>query len=169
MPMFVHLTPEKNVKAILRNGISRLRKPSNRPQGIFAMPVTRNFFVSHQWLRELKRGGSGSIAAIYFRIPDDEIVWIGHYSQAHQHVTAAEAAAEISNHKSPEGFEIIIVRRIEKAEIHRAKILPQVIGWRYYPGAHGKKPCGCSFCQRGNYGARQLREEFEQTVKAPEQ
>ena len=159
--MFVHLTPEKNVKTILRNGLSRIRKSSNRPHGIFAMPVTRNFFVSHQWLRELKRGGSGPIAAIYFRIPDEEVVWIGHYNQAHQQMTAAEAAAEITNNKSPEGYEVIIPRRIEKAEIKRAKILPQVTGWRYYPGAQGKKPCGCSFCQRGNYGARRLREGFE--------
>jgi hypothetical protein len=46
MAMFVHLTAEKNVKAVLRNGISRLRKPIQRASGvsgIFAMPVTRNF------------------------------------------------------------------------------------------------------------------------------
>jgi hypothetical protein len=73
----------------------------------------------------------------------------------------------MTNGENLEGYEVTIPRRIERTEIHRAKVLPQVIGWRYYPGAHGKKPCGCSFCQRGNYGARRLREEFEQAVKVP--
>jgi hypothetical protein len=167
MPMFVHLTQEKNINAILRNGVSRLRKRSGRPPGVYAMPVTRNFFVSHQWLRELKRRGPGAIAGVYFRIPDDEIVWVGHYNQAHQQMTAAEAAALMSRSETQdelrEGYEVIIPRRIGKTEIKRARILPQVVGWRYYPGAHGKRPCGCPFCQRGNYGARRLRNEYEKS------
>ena len=110
--MFVHLAPEKRVKSILRNGISRLRKHKAGVQGVFAMPVMRNFFVSHQWLRELKRRGQGAIAGIYFRIPDDEIVWVGHYNQAHQSMTAAEAAATILAAEPSEGFEVIIPRRI---------------------------------------------------------
>lgn len=80
MAMFVHLAPEKSIKRILRNGISRLRKKAGFPQGVFAMPVTRNFYVAHQWLRELKRRGQGPIAAVYFRIPDESTVWVGHYS-----------------------------------------------------------------------------------------
>lgn len=56
--MFVHLAPESRIKLIQRNGIGRLRKPRGvLPGGIFAVPVTRNFFISHQWLRELKRRG----------------------------------------------------------------------------------------------------------------
>ena len=85
MPMFVHLAPESRVALIRRNGISRLRKPSgDHPGGIFAVPVTRNFYVSHQWLRELKRRGQGAIAGIYFRIYDDESVWCGHYGRTGQ-------------------------------------------------------------------------------------
>ena len=75
------------------------------------MPVTRNFYVSHQWLRELKRRGQGVITGIYFRIPDDETVWVGHYDQAHQSMTAAEAAATILATEPSEGFEVIIPRR----------------------------------------------------------
>lgn len=165
MAMFVHLTAEKNVKRILRNGLSRLRKRGDCPQGIFAMPVTRNFYVSHQWLRELKRKGQGAIAGVYFPISDDEQVWVGHYNQAHREMTAAEAVALLARGESREGYEIIIPRRIGKDEIHRVRMLPQVVGWRYYPAAHGNKPCGCSFCQRGNYGARRLREEFEKSVQ----
>lgn len=159
--MFVHLTPEKNIRTMLRNGISRLRKQSDRPQGIFAMPVTRNFYVSHQWLRELKRRGQNVIVGVYFRVPDEEMVWVGHYNRSHQQMTAAEVAALITESENGEGYEVIIPRSIEKDEIHRVRKLPQVIGWRYYPNAHGKRPCGCPFCQRGNYGARRLREEYK--------
>jgi hypothetical protein len=143
MATFVHLTPEKNVKAILRNGISRLRRTTDRPHGIYAMPVTRNFYVSHQWLRELKRGGQAPIAGVYFRIPDDERVWVGHYNRSHQEMTAAEAAGLVGKGENVEGYEIIVPRRIEAKEINRIKMPPQIVGWRYYPEAHGKKPCGC--------------------------
>jgi hypothetical protein len=162
MAMFVHLAPEKRTKLILRNGITRLRKNAAGPKGIFAMPVMRNFYVSHQWLRELKRRGAGPIAGVYFRIPDDQPVLMGHYHQAHQEVTAAEATAFIQQAESPEGFEVIIPRRISAGEIHRIRMLPQVIGWRYYPGSHNKKPCGCPYCQRGQYGGKKLRKQYEE-------
>src|SRR5262245_55365147 len=123
MAMFVHLTPEKNLKSVLRNGISRFRKRADQPHGVFAMPVTRNFFVSHQWLRELKRRGQGPIVGIYFRLPDDEPVWIGHYGQSHQQMTAAEAVALMMNAENKEGFEVIIPRRIDAKDIHRFKTL----------------------------------------------
>lgn len=161
MAMFVHLTPEKNLKSVLRNGISRLRKPANRPQGVFALPVTRNYFISHQWLRELKRRGQGVIVGIYFRISDEETVWVGHYGQAHQEMTAAQAVEVMMNPENKEGYEVIIPRRIEAKEIHRCKAISQLVGWRYMPGSNGKKPCGCSYCQRGNYGAKRLRKEWE--------
>src|SRR5215471_1721914 len=143
MAMFVHLTPEKYCTRILRNGISRLRKKAGLPAGIFAMPVTRNFYVSHQWLRELKRQGQGPIAAVYFRIADDTLVWIGHYNQPHQKITAAAALALIDGQRNSEGYEVIVPGSISRSQVHRIKRLPQLIGWRYYPGAHGQKPCGC--------------------------
>lgn len=160
MAMFVHLTAEKNVKAILRNGISRLRKQSQTPSGVFAMPVTRNFYVSHQWLRELKRRGQGPVAGIYFRVGDEEVVWVGHFNRPHQSMTASQALALIDE-QTAEGFQVIIPHRIERSEIHRVRRLPQVLGWRYYPGAHGRKPCPCPICVRGNYGARRIRKKYE--------
>ena len=161
MATFVHLTAEKNVPRILRNGISRLRKQSGRPSGIFAMPVTRNFYVSHQWLRELRRRGQGPVAAVYFRIPDTQAVWVGHYNRGHQKMTAAEAVALISNQENSEGYEVVIPTHIPHTRIQKTRRLPQLVGWRYYPGAHGRKPCGCPVCQRGNYGARRLRDRYE--------
>ena len=102
--MFVHLAPESSVARIRRSGNSRLRKASNTfPGGVFAVPVTRNFFLSHQWLRELKRRGAGPIAGVYFRVPDDEQVWVGHYHQAHRWMRAAEAVAEFMSAEAKAG------------------------------------------------------------------
>jgi len=131
------------------------------PGGIFAVPVTRNFYVSHQWLRELKRRTQGPIAGIYFRVPDDERVWVGHYNQGHQWMSASEAAGEFMVAEDAKGWQVIIPRRIEASEIHRIRQLPQVIGWRFSPSAKGKPPfCTCKFCIRGDYGASRLRERL---------
>ncbi len=124
MPIFVHLTPESRVAVIRRNGINRLRKGiDGRSTGVFAVPVTRNFYISHQWLRELKRRGQRTIAGVYFRIPDAEVVLVGHYGQAHLEMTAAEAAAEFMSSESREGWEVIIPRRIDAKEIQRVRAL----------------------------------------------
>ena len=157
--MFVHLAPESRVALIRRNGIRRLRRAwGETPGGIFAVPVTRNFYVSHQWLRELKRKGQGPIAGVYFRLPDNEPVWVGHYGQAHAVMSAAEAVAEFLASESREGWEVVIPRRIIAREIHRVRSLPQVVGWRYFPDAKGKAPfCTCKFCTRGEFGAARLR------------
>jgi hypothetical protein len=161
MAMFVHLAPESRVVGIRRNGIARLRRArENFPGGVFAVPVTRNFYISHQWLRELKRRNRGPIAGIYFRIPDQERVWVGHYHQAHRWMSASEAIGEFMAAEDAKGWEVVIPRRIEAREIHRVRRLPQVLGWRYYPAAKGKEPCACKFCTRGDYGARRLRERL---------
>ena len=160
--MFVHLAQESRVGLIRRNGIGRLRKASgDRPAGIFAVPLTRNFYVSHQWLRELKRREQGAITGVYFRLGDDEPVWVGHYSQVHRLMTAADAIAEFMRAENREGWEVIIPRRIAAKEIHRTRSLPQVVGWRYFPGAKGESPrCTCKYCIGGDYGAARLRERF---------
>jgi hypothetical protein len=88
VPVFVHLTPHRNLPSIRRGGIAPLRH-----SGVYALPVTRNFYVSHQWLRELRRAGGGTIFGVYFRIPDDEPVEVGHYNTPHVTMSAAEAAA----------------------------------------------------------------------------
>jgi hypothetical protein len=80
MAQFVHLTSESDLARIRRDGINRSRRTRlELPRGVFAVPITRNFFISHQWLRELKRCSGGMVAGIYFRIPDDEPVLVGHY------------------------------------------------------------------------------------------
>ena len=186
MPVFVHLTLHSNVASIRRGGIG-LRKRRFRPRGVYAMPVTRNFYVSHQWLRELRRHGGGTIVAVYFRVPDDEPVEVGHYDSLYVPMTAAESAALLLAAEtrdpaaervrdrqskavqrgarlpsSPEGFEVVIPRRIEPREIIRVKALPQVVGWRHRPGANGTPPCTCLCCARGEYGIRKLLRRVEE-------
>ncbi|MBX9579078.1 MAG: hypothetical protein K2X87_02120 [Gemmataceae bacterium] len=162
MAQFVHLTPESRVGLIRRNGIRRLRRAGPAfPGGVFAVPVTRSYYVSHQWLRELKRRNAGPIAGVYFRLPDDERVWVGHYGAAHRWMSAAEAVAEFLLAEDRRGWEVVIPRRVLPSEIHRTRQLPQVVGWRYSPGAKGKPPfCTCRFCTRGEYGAARLRERL---------
>ena len=165
MAMFVHFAPESVLARIRRRGIARSRRRARGqvPDGTYAVPVTRDFYISHQWLRELKRRSGGTIAGVYFRIPDDELVWVGHYNQAHRQMTAVEAVAVFMSSESREGWEVIIPRRIEAREIHRTKALPQLLGWRYFPDAKGKPPfCPCEYCTRGDFGARRLRARFRE-------
>jgi hypothetical protein len=159
MAMFVHLTAESRVPRIRRNGIARLRKGvGTSPAGIYAVPVARNFYASHQWLRELKRRNQGPIAGIYFRVPDEQLVWIGHYGHSHRLVTASAAVEHFLKADNSAGWEVIIPRRIEANEIHKTRQLPQVIGWRFSPTSKGKRPfCTCRFCTRGEYGSAKMR------------
>lgn len=187
MPVFVHLTSEKNIPSILRNGIRFEKINGFRRDSIYAMPVTRNFYVSHQWLRELKKYGQRTYVAVYFRLPDDEPVELGHYCGRRFQMTAAEATGvlmQIENNdpassrerdenskaiargrampSSPEGYEVTIGRPIGAKEILRIKAVPQVLGWRHRPGAHGNAPSVCLCCERGTYGISKMRKRVEE-------
>src|SRR4030095_10666253 len=125
MAMFVHFAPESTISLIRRRGIARSRRESRKecPTGTYAVPVTRDFYLSHQWLRELKRRSGGTISAVYFRIPDNEVVWVGHYNHAHRRMTAAEAVAVFMAADNREGWGGGIPRRLEAKEISRKKLL----------------------------------------------
>ena len=160
--MFVHLTSESRLARIRRGGLVRVRRSyGSFPGGVFAVPVTSDFVASHQWLRELRRWNSGSLAGVYFRIPDREPVWVGHYGQPHCWMSAAEAVAVFLREADTRGWEVIIPRKIKAREIHAMRRLPQTIGWRYSPNAKGTPPyCTCRYCVGGRYGAKRLRERF---------
>jgi hypothetical protein len=162
MPVLVHLAPAAASARIRKHGIRRSRATRLLPAGVYAMPVSRSFHASHQWLRELKRSGQRTVDAIYFRVPDEEPVWFGHYGAGHVRMPAREAAGHAAGAASMEGFEILVPRRIEAGEILRVKALPQVVGWRYDPGAHGRRPCGCPAClARGEIRSRKIRDRYE--------
>lgn len=165
MTNFVHIADAKDGAAIRRTGLKlpRLKGPVNnqRPVGVFALPIVPNFLVSHQWLRELKRRGFKVAVGIYFRIPDTELVWAGHYSQEKQLLSAAEAAACLRRDGTL-GYEVIIPRSVASTEIRAVRSLPQVLGWRYSPGSHEKGVfCGCEYCQKGAIKSRRIRLAYE--------
>jgi hypothetical protein len=126
---------------------------------VFSLPVTKNFALTHQWSRELKRRGAKSLVCFQFRAPDDEIVSVGTYNGDKIFITAAEAVATAARHEAPLGLEVIFSRRILPSEIVRTYPAPRVTGWRYYPAAKGRTPCPCRYCQRGEIRGRRLMRE----------
>lgn len=160
MTLFVHLTSEKNVKSIIKNGIK-----VSRNGVVYAMPVIPNFYVSHQWLRELKNEGQRTICGISFRIPDKELVSVGYFNKPHKEMTASAAASLLMNLDDSLGYEVLIPRSIRRQEIHKVRYLPQLIGWRFSPKARGNRPCPCSYCQRGRIKSRRIREGAKVGIK----
>jgi hypothetical protein len=160
MARFIHLTDERLLSRIKRSGI-RMSSRGTALLCVHATPLLRNFQVTHQWLRELKRSGVRTIAAIHFKVGDGEMVLVGHYNEEPVAVTAAQAAKIFEQHSTGLGLQVLIQHKIKSAEIQRSYIPSQVVGWRYEPGSHGKPPyCGCSYCQRGLVRNRRIREKF---------
>ena len=179
MPTLVHLTSHKNVKRILHYGITGVKsnvycefegQQLNKEikKAVYCMPILQNYYISHQWLRELKRGGQKNFVGIHFRLGAEQLVWVGHYNRQHIQVTVNEAIARIMNTPEPQGYEIIIPRSINSNEIHKVKHLPQVLGWRYYPEAHSNKPtCACLMCiPIGTIRSKKLRQRLEPPEKS---
>lgn len=162
MVMLVHIADDRERANIRRAGLLPPRARRGGLWGVFCMPVLPSYFLSHQWIREMKRRGVRTMVGVYFRIPDREPVVVGHYNRERQPMTAARAVRVIMEQADARGFEIVIPRKVEPTELHRIRAVNQVVGWRYYPDAHGKKPCGCPVCQpRGEIRSRKLREAYE--------
>ncbi|SRR5260221_10359703 len=166
MATFVHISAAKFAARIRRSGINPSLMHTGKVSGVFAMPVTPNFFYTHQWIRELKRRGQRQMIAIYFRIPDDTIVWVGRFNQTRDQMTATEAVAlllkaeQAKDYKSSQGYEIFIPRKIAASEITRVQPL-KAIGWRFFPGSHGRVPCACPAClERGEIKAQRIRRKY---------
>ena len=138
MPNLVHLADVKEIVSIRKNGI----KISKWRTGIYCMPVLPHFYLSHQWLRELKRNGTRTICAVYFNLSSNEMVFAGRYNEEHQHIPLSEAITNFYNadEKDKLGYELIIPRKILSGEISSIKMLPQNVGWRIHPESKGQKP-----------------------------
>jgi hypothetical protein len=130
------------------------------------MPVLPNFYVTHQWLRELKRNGVKTFIGVYFKVDSAELVFAGKWNEPHKHITLGEAIKEIMTLEDPLGYELIVDRKIEPNEIEKVKSLPQTIGWRYWPYSKGKRPfCSCEYCIRSSIKANRIRERFNPRTK----
>ncbi|HEX6445409.1 MAG TPA: hypothetical protein VF053_10000 [Streptosporangiales bacterium] len=161
MAQFVHLTPAKNARRIRRAGIAMGDSFGTRP-GVYCTPILPSYTLSHQWLRELRRGGQRAFVAVHFRIDDDEAVTVGHYSDPDPRWTrAAEAIGMVWHADDPRGYEIVVPRPIRRAELTKVRRVSQVTGWRYLPDAHGRRPCPCPVClTKGEYKAADIRRRY---------
>jgi hypothetical protein len=159
MPTFVHLTPANQVKRIRRGGIRRGR------WGVYCMPVVPVYYVAHQWVRELRRGGQRVLVAVYCSVPDDEPVWVGRYFEPHRLCAASEASAEIMRAADPQGYEVIVQRSIGPGELRKVRAVPQVLGWRYRPRQHERPPCRCPYCSRGDIKVQRQKRYAERLAR----
>jgi hypothetical protein len=157
MPTLVHLADEREAANIKRSGI----KIGKFRQGIFCMPVLQNFYLSHQWLRELKRRGVRTFVGVYFKVDSKTKVFAGQYNTEHKQIELGQAIKEMQALDDPLGYEIIIDRKIEAKEIDKIKSLPQNVGWRYKPRAKGQRPCSCDYCIKSTIKASRIREKYE--------
>ncbi|MEU5595237.1 HEAT repeat domain-containing protein [Streptomyces sp. NPDC020298] len=173
MAMFVHLTSAADTPRDRRSGIRGSSLGQGGARGVYCFPVLPSYALTHQWLRELARSGSrGGLVAVHVRLDDGQRVLVGRYADrprdAQVTVTAAEAVRRISVLEDPRGWEVFVPRAIRPREVHRIRAVPQTVGWRYRPDAHGTRPCTCFGCrERGGYGARRLRERLPHPLDGP--
>ncbi|MFC7529896.1 HEAT repeat domain-containing protein [Actinoplanes sp. GCM10030250] len=161
MADLVHLTLERNARRVIRSGIAARSHGWFGDRGVYCMPVLPSFTLTHQWVRELRRWKPGVHVAVHLRVPDDEIVTVGHYGREPQRVPLARAVAVIREAADPRGFEIFVPRAVGAGEVRRIRDIPQGVGWRFKPGAHGRRPCACPAClASGTPGAGRLRRRF---------
>ena len=149
MAAFVHVTEENNKNSIIKNGIKlRTIHYEQINKGVFCMPVISDFYATPQWVREIKQYNSGNkIIAVYFKIPDDEIIFCGKYNEDVQKIKAAETHKIFIGAKDKMGFQAIVTRKILKNEITKIKDIPQIIGWRHFQKSHEQgKRCLCPAC-----------------------
>ncbi|GAA3392308.1 HEAT repeat domain-containing protein [Streptomyces roseoviridis] len=168
MATFVHLTPAALTARIRRDGVRAAGGRSGR--GVYLFPVLPSYTLTHQWLRELaRRPGPRGLVAVHVRLPDDEPVTVGRYSDREPaRTTAAEAVRRIGALDDARGWEVFLPRAVARAEVRRVRAVRQVTGWRYFPDAHGVAPCTCDGCRvRGEYGSRRLRSRRPHPLDGP--
>jgi hypothetical protein len=161
MADLVHLTSESNARRIARAGIAARSRSWSGERGVYCSPLLLSFEATYQWVRELRRWKPGVMVAIHLRLPDQEPVTVGHYSTEPQRLTAAEAIGVVRGLPDPRGYEVFVPRAIAPYEIRRIRSVPEGIGWRYQPDAHGRRPCACPVClPPGRFGVAKVRRRF---------
>jgi hypothetical protein len=167
MAILVHLVPEKEAPRVTRRGLRASRLAGEPARGVYCMPLLPDYFASHQWLRELRRRGARTFVAIDFRVTSSETVFVGHYGHQHVATTVGRAARMLLDQPDPRGWEFILPRSVEADEIVNVRPVSRIVGWRYYPGANGRKPCACPYCTRGLFGSRRLRQRLDPPEQRP--
>lgn len=152
MPRLVHLARASQRRSIERSGLRGARRPVlnedkkwvEHRHVIYAMPMTTNFALTYQWVRELGRWHDEKLIAVHLRIPSEEAVLVGRYSEAHVLMPLGEAIPRLL--RAPDGNEIVVLRPVRATEIVRVAEVTQRVGWIETPEQHGKSDCLCSYC-----------------------
>jgi hypothetical protein len=161
MAEFVHITAARAARRIERSGIAARSHGWAGGRGVYCTPVLSSFTLTYQWVRELRRWHPGVLVAVHLRLADDEPVTVGRYGAPPREVSAAQAVAAMRELDDPRGYEVFVPRAITSTEVRRVRDVPQGVGWRYLPVAHGRRPCPCPACLlRGGYKAARLRRRF---------
>jgi hypothetical protein len=161
MAEFVHITTARAARRIERSGIAARSHGRASGRGVYCMPVLSSFTLTYQWVRELRRWHPGVLVAVHLRLPNDEPVTVGRYGARPREVTAAQAVAVVRELDDPRGYEVFVPRAIATPEVRRVRDVPQGVGWRYLPAAHGRRPCPGPAClPRGAYKVARLRRRF---------
>ena len=112
------------------------------PVGNYMAPVVSNFEMTYQWLRELRQwNGRLRMVGVIAEIPDDELVWVGTYSQPKIEVTAAESVPLFE--ANPWGNEVLLTRDVVPGSI-AIRSIRQDVGWQDTPNGH--LDCVCPAC-----------------------
>ena len=174
MASFVHVTDAREATRLRLSGLRPCRYRTGRapdsacPRGVFCVPVLPDFQATFQWLRELKRRGHRTACAVQFRLPDAEPVLAGHFAQrlhdGLEPMTAAQAVALFLRHPDPRGLEVVVPRKVLPREIVRVRALPQVVGWRFRPGAKGAWPSGPTW---GEVKGARVRRRMAELSRSP--
>ncbi len=149
MATFIHIADERRAAAIRRSGLKAARydlQPGLPVAGelplpakaVFCVPVVPNYQFTLQWLRALKIMARTTSCAVQFRLGDQEPVLVGHYREWPKAMTAAEAVGLFLSSSDPRGMQVLVPRSVEAREVQRIRAVPQLVGWRYYPDAHGR-------------------------------
>jgi hypothetical protein len=163
---FVHVAPVSREGAIRRAGLSGTKGPWRRHYRdggpVYAFPQLESYTLTHQWTREMMKWRRARLIAVRFRLPDAEIVEFFHYRGAPVRMAAAEAVAAARAAEDPRGMQVIVQRRVRGGEITAIAPLRGVTGWRHFPDAHGRRPCGCpACCTRGEPASVKIRARWE--------
>jgi hypothetical protein len=148
----VHLARASAERAVRKGGLKGAKasvatSPTTSVElahAVYAMPVVADFWTTFQWLRELRRGHDERLVAVYFRVPDGELVHCGRYNEAHVVRTATAAAAWVL--KNPSGAQVVVPRSIAVKDIVGIKRVKQLVGWTEVPEPSKKFVCVCSAC-----------------------
>jgi hypothetical protein len=152
MPRLVHLARASNVRTIeragIRGGTAAVLDVSGRAsrieRAVFAMPLVRDFSVTYQWLRELRRWHGERMVAVHFVLPSDEQVLIGRYNGPHERLALRDAARRAL--RSPMGSEIVVMRSVRRREVIAVRQVTQLVGWTQVPEPGAKLDCLCVVC-----------------------